>query len=133
MHLWQRKQTLSSGFALGLGSFTAINPWHPCNNYYLMCTFISCCQISVTGEWYFPNGSMVRMGSTQDSFYRTESSGVVHLNRRNDVRMPTVQFCCILSQNATTTQTLCVNIGKYILELYFYGFGKERHRTNSCQ
>ena len=32
--LWQRKQTLSSGFALGLGSFTAINPWHPCNNYY---------------------------------------------------------------------------------------------------
>ena len=25
--LWQRKQTLSSGFALGLGSFTAINPW----------------------------------------------------------------------------------------------------------
>ena len=25
--LWQCKQTLSSGFALGLGSFTAINPW----------------------------------------------------------------------------------------------------------
>ena len=25
--LWRRKQTLSSGFALGLGSFTAINPW----------------------------------------------------------------------------------------------------------
>ena len=25
--LWQRKQTLSSGFALGLGWFTAINPW----------------------------------------------------------------------------------------------------------
>ena len=32
--LWQRKQTLSSGCALGLGSFTAINPWHPCYNYY---------------------------------------------------------------------------------------------------
>ena len=25
--LWRRKQTLSSGFALGLGPFTAINPW----------------------------------------------------------------------------------------------------------
>ena len=25
--LWQHKQTLSLGFALGLGSFTAINPW----------------------------------------------------------------------------------------------------------
>ena len=24
--LWKRKQILSSGFALGLGSFTAINP-----------------------------------------------------------------------------------------------------------
>ena len=33
--LWQCKQTLSSGFALGLGSFTAINPWHPCYNYYI--------------------------------------------------------------------------------------------------
>ena len=29
MDLWQRKQTLSSGYALGLGPFTAINPW-PC-------------------------------------------------------------------------------------------------------
>ena len=27
--LWQRKQTLSLGCALGLGWFTAINPW-PC-------------------------------------------------------------------------------------------------------
>ena len=27
--LWRHKQTLSSGFVLGLGSFTAINPW-PC-------------------------------------------------------------------------------------------------------
>ena len=34
--LWQRKQTLSSGFALGLGSFTAINPWYPCYNYNLL-------------------------------------------------------------------------------------------------
>ena len=33
--LWQRKQTLSSGCALGLGSFTAINPRHPCYYYYV--------------------------------------------------------------------------------------------------
>ena len=25
--LWRRKQTLSSGFTFGLGSFTTINPW----------------------------------------------------------------------------------------------------------
>ena len=29
------KQTSSSGYALGLGLFTAINPWHLCYNYYL--------------------------------------------------------------------------------------------------
>ena len=29
MDLWRRKQTLSLGFALGLGQFTAMNPW-PC-------------------------------------------------------------------------------------------------------
>ena len=32
MNLWS-KQTLSSGFALRLGSFTAINPWPLCYNY----------------------------------------------------------------------------------------------------
>ena len=35
MDLWQRKPTLSSGYALGLGRFTAINPWLPCYNYYI--------------------------------------------------------------------------------------------------
>ena len=33
--LWWRKQTLSLGFALKLGSFLAINPWYPCHNYYI--------------------------------------------------------------------------------------------------
>ena len=36
MDLWQRKPTLSSGYALGLGLFTAINPWLPCYNYYIL-------------------------------------------------------------------------------------------------
>ena len=34
--LWRRKQTSPSGSALGIGSFTAIIPWHPVNNYNLM-------------------------------------------------------------------------------------------------
>ena len=38
--LWRRKQTLSSGFALGLGSFTAMNPWHPCYNYNIHILYI---------------------------------------------------------------------------------------------
>ena len=32
--LWLRKQTSSSGCALGLGLFTAIIPCQPVNNYY---------------------------------------------------------------------------------------------------
>ena len=44
--LWQHKQTLSSDFALGLGSFTVINPCPPCHNYYII--FIVHCVIS----WY---------------------------------------------------------------------------------
>ena len=35
MDLWRHKQILSSGYALGLGRFTAINPWHLRYNYYL--------------------------------------------------------------------------------------------------
>ena len=34
-YLWQRKPSLSSGFALGLGRFTAINPCQPGYNYYV--------------------------------------------------------------------------------------------------
>ena len=36
MDLWQRKQTLSSDCALGLGSFTDINPCPQCDKYYLL-------------------------------------------------------------------------------------------------
>ena len=39
--LWQRKQTSSSGYALGLSSFTAIIPWHPVNNYNILQVFAS--------------------------------------------------------------------------------------------
>lgn len=73
-------------------------------------TFRSCCKLT-KGEWYFPNGSMVRINMASDSFYRNRGSGVVRLHRRNDAMMPTGQFCCILPQNATINQTLCANIG----------------------
>ena len=33
--LWRRKQTSPSGSALGIGSFTAIIPGQPVDNYYL--------------------------------------------------------------------------------------------------
>ena len=33
--IWQRKQTPTSGFALGIGSFIAIIPGHPVDNYYM--------------------------------------------------------------------------------------------------
>ena len=35
MDLWRRKPTLSSGYALGLGRFTAINPCQLGYNYYI--------------------------------------------------------------------------------------------------
>ena len=33
--LWQHKQTSPSGFALGIGSITAIIPGHPVDNFYI--------------------------------------------------------------------------------------------------
>ena len=44
---------------------------------------VDCCRREKTGEWYYPNGSQVRINSTGDGFYRDRGPSAVRLHRRN--------------------------------------------------
>ena len=73
---------------------------------------IPCC--TGTGEWYFPNGTVVPGTSALTFYSRIErDDGAVNLNRLNShVMSPTGQFCCVVSDATLTYQTLCAFISK---------------------
>ena len=48
------------------------------------------------GEWLFPNGSAVRVNLKGDDFYRNRGTGLVNLNWRENSRIPTGLFCCVI-------------------------------------
>ena len=76
---------------------------------------LQCCsQNPERGEWYQPNGALVQGTTSTTAFYRTRgANGKVSLNRPSDVESPIGQFCCEVSDETNTNQTLCVNIGKH--------------------
>ena len=85
-----------------------------------------CCAafMARTGEWFFPNGSLVPVqgtvkdGNRATTFYRDRGDdGTVNLNRVNaNVMMPTGLFCCEVSNALNITQRLCIKIGKFIVQ-----------------
>ena len=76
---------------------------------------IPCCmsQNPSLGEWYQPNGELVRGTTSTTAFYRTRrDNGEVFLSRPSGVESPTGLFCCEVSDATDSNQTLCVNIGE---------------------
>ena len=78
-----------------------------------------CCRHQyVAGEWFFPNGLMVKMMGS--SFIRNRgrdggtSDGTVNLNRLGDAMFPTGLFCCVVPDATDITQTLCARIGECV-------------------
>ena len=77
-----------------------------------------CCKDNKTGEWYFPDGSVVPIrGKESDratDFYRNRGDdGMVNLNRvSEDVLSPTGTFCCVVLVDSGENATLCANIGE---------------------
>ena len=64
------------------------------------------------GEWFYPNGSFVRVNGSNDDFYRDRGLGSVRLNRRNDATSPVGQYCCVVPDATSTDKTTCINIGE---------------------
>ena len=79
---------------------------------------IRCClsQNPRLGEWYLPNRELVQGSNSNKVFYRTRGdNGEVSLNRPSGVESPTGLFCCEVPDATSTNQTLCVNIGKHLI------------------
>ena len=62
------------------------------------------------GEWYFPNGSAVRIEYYEDDFYRNRGHQTVRLNRRNKAVYPTGIYHCELPDKNGIKRTLYVEL-----------------------
>jgi hypothetical protein len=74
-----------------------------------------CCRsyYYIMKEWYFPNGSTVRIKGTGDSFYRNRGPSIVRLNWRNNANSPIGIFSCIIpitQPNQIMTSTIHIGI-----------------------
>ena len=93
----------------------------------LLCVtdLIQCCHGEDTGrrvglgEWFYPNGSLVRVKDNGDDLYCNRGPGIVRLNRKNNAISPTGQFCCVVPDATFANKTTCINIGEQRLLLYF--------------
>ena len=78
---------------------------------------IDCCKntkVPSTREWYFPNGTSVKIEGRRLSFYRDRDPSIVRLNRRNNAASPTGIFKCAIPSstqlNRITTSTIHIGI-----------------------
>ena len=75
-----------------------------------------CSQNPRLGEWYLPNRELVQGSASTVAFYRNRgNNGEVFLNRPSGVGSPTGLFCCEVPDAISTNQTLCVIVGKHLI------------------
>ena len=79
---------------------------------------IPCCKARKSGEWYYPNGTVVPKRVDYNwIFYRNRNdNGSVNLNRMSD-SYATGTYCCqVPDKNCDgLNHTLCVELGKFKL------------------
>lgn len=83
----------------------------------LLCTTdrVPCCSNSQSGNWYNvqPNGSFVRVPTSQNDYYQSrENDGTVRLIRQDGAKSEDSFYCCQLLDAMSTMQTLCITTGK---------------------
>jgi hypothetical protein len=89
----------------------------------LLCTTdrVPCCSQALTrGNWYNvePNGSFIsvpNLSTNQNDYYQSrENDGTIRLIRQtNSTKSVDSLYCCQLLDASSTTQTLCITIGKF--------------------
>ena len=78
-------------------------------------------------EWFFPNGTSIKIEGEKHNFYRNRDSSIVRFNRRNNAISPTGIFKCIIpisiQQSKIITSTIHIgiyDIGKGNLCVYYH-------------
>ena len=97
---------------------------------------IPCCigRMWRAGEWFFPNTSQVPLYFYYYTYYRTRGDdGSVHLNHRSDSNfIETGLFCCVVPDAMDNSQTVCANIGEFILRIPHSIFSKLIFACSIC-
>ena len=94
-----------------------------------------CCDNN-TGEWLFPDQSIVPKDGTNSTFYCSgRSEGYIFLRRMIDALSPLGTYCCKAPTNSSISETICVILSKYITHIICLTvniFDKE-YLSNSCR
>ena len=62
------------------------------------------------GNWYFPNGSVVRSSNFGGDIYMDRGASMVRLNRRNNAQSPTGVYRCEVVDARGNTQNISVDL-----------------------
>ena len=65
---------------------------------------INCCSVSSGGEFYYPNGSKVKVRAAGDSLYRNRRAQVIRLNRRANSLSPLGRYKCEIPDSREVVQ-----------------------------
>lgn len=106
-----RKQTITNGSDVNITDIGIIN-----EKAALECTTdkADCCNTinKETGEWQFPNSSLVNPPGEGGDIFRVRKPQKVLLARRRDAMGPLGCYCCIVDTMATPNATICINMSK---------------------
>ena len=70
-----------------------------------------CC--SSTGRWFKLGGGDVGEQNDTGDFYVSRGLDVIQLHRRNNT-FPVGVVCCEVPDSRSRSQTLCINVGKFV-------------------
>ena len=70
-----------------------------------------CC--SSMGQWFKLGGRDIGEQNDTGDFYVSRGLGVIRLHRRSNT-FPVGVFCCEVPDSRSRSQTLCVNVGKFV-------------------
>ena len=65
-----------------------------------------------SGEFYFPNDTLVPISGSGQNFYRNRGDRFIRLNRRNDANSPTGRYRCELPDTNEVMRSIFIDIGK---------------------
>lgn len=73
---------------------------------------LTCCDGgNRAGEFFFPNGTLVQISSSNANFYRNRGIKHIRLNRRNDATTPTGRYRCQIPDASGELQDIFIHIG----------------------
>ena len=69
-----------------------------------------CTNPNRAGEFYYPNGDVVRIDGSGDDLYRNRGTGMIRLNRRNGATSPIGTYTCEIPDSNRELQTIFITL-----------------------